>query len=318
MEPFMKDYNLKILPRTDLADEAAEAMLASSQTDGIVSRYVTENGVDVHILDVKSEKGAERTGKPIGRYVTVNIGKIWTTDKEQFENTCRVTAKYIRDFLPDKGSACLLAALGNKDIIADAVGPCTADNFIVTRHIKDADPELFRSFSLRDTLCISPGVLGNTGIEAAEIIKGVADFGSPGFVIAVDSLASRRLSRLATTVQICDTGISPGSGINNARKELTEKTLGVPVIAIGVPTVVEASTLAQDIVMTAAEHSGNSLVKENAKLILEKITPEGEGYFVTPKETDHIIKDVSKLIGYAINLALHDDLSFDEIDEFLS
>lgn len=314
----MKDYNLKILPRTDLVDEAAEALLGRKDTGGIVSRYVTDCGVDVHILEVKDRSGAEKTGKPVGRYVTVNVGKIWMSDKAQFENACRVTAKYIRDFLPDKGSACLLAALGNKDIIADAVGPCTAENFIVTRHIKDSDPELFKSFSLRDTLCISPGVLGNTGIEAGEIIKGVADFGSPGFVIAVDSLASRRLSRLATTVQICDSGISPGSGINNARKELTEKTLGVPVIAIGVPTVVEASTLAQDIVMTAAEHSESREIKENARQIIEKITPEGEGYFVTPKETDHIIKDVSKLIGYAINLALHDDLSFDEIDEFLS
>ena len=135
----------------------------------------------------------------------------------------------------------------------------------------------------------------------------------------MDALASRRLSRLAATVQICNTGISPGSGINNARKELSEATLGVPVIAIGIPTVVEVTTLASDIIKSVAQKSGEENIKNAADDIIRALNAdEAQGFFVTPKETDHIIKDTSKLIGYAINLALHKGISYEEIDEFLS
>lgn len=311
----MKDFSTKYTVRTDLADEAREYWREKngSEPDGLDYSSKQINGVKVDTLLVKDKNGEKMTGKPCGRYVTVDIGKIWSSDSKTFDNACHAVADAVRSFIPDDGS-CMLAALGNRNIIADATGPCTAENFIVTRHIRQSDEELFKSFDLRETICITPGVLGSTGVEAAEIIRGAVKSTSPSFVIAVDSLASRKLSRLATTVQICDTGISPGSGINNTRKALTSKTLGVPVIAIGIPTVVEATTLALDIISDAVEKSGDSSLKNVGEMLSENPS----GFFVTPKDTDHIIKDTSKLVGYAINLALHNDLTMEEIDEFLS
>ncbi len=317
----MRDFDQKNMQRTDLADEKEEYLRqkCGGSIPGIYVERKKINGFGIHIMQVTSADGERATGKPMGKYVTVDIGKIWLSDKKRFNDACHLLAGFIREFIPDKDSSCLLAALGNKNIIADATGPFTADNFIVTRHIKQESPEMFESLDMRETICICPGVLGSTGIEAAQIIKGAVNQTSPGFIIAVDSLASRRLSRLAATVQICNTGISPGSGINNARKELSEATLGIPVIAIGVPTVVEVTTLAADIIRSTAEKSGEGKLKNAVNEVIDELSAnEGEGYFVTPKETDHIIKDTSKLIGYAINLALHNGITCEEIDEFLS
>ena len=314
----MRDFNQNLRQRTDLADEAAEYFKerSGSQSPGLRAEKQQKHGYETHILTVLDERGAEASGKPEGTYITVDVGKIWLSEKQRFKDACEALAECIRGFIPDETS-CLLAALGNKNIIADATGPFTAENFIVTRHIKESNPEMFEELGLRETVCISPGVLGNTGVEAAQIIRGAVECTEPGFVIAVDSLASRRLSRLATTVQICDTGISPGSGINNARKELSVNTLGIPVIAIGVPTVVEVTTLAADILQDTARNSG--MDEDGIGDMLDRLAARGsDGFFVTPKETDHIIKDTAKLIGYGINLALHDGLTFDDIDEFLS
>ncbi len=317
----MREIDYDFTQRTDLADETEEYLREKCRGElpGIYVKKEKIKGFDVHRMSVLNSEGEKASGKPIGDYVTVNTGKIWLSDKQRFADACSVIADAIREFIPDSSSSCMLAALGNKNIIADATGPLTAENFIVTRHIKESNPEMFKELSMRETLCICPGVLGNTGIEAAQIIKGASESAGAGFIIAVDSLASRRLSRLATTVQICNTGISPGSGINNARKEISSKTFGIPVIAIGVPTVVEVTTLASDIVRSAAENSNSKIIKTSIYEIIEEISAnEGEGFFVTPKETDHIIKDTSKLIGYAINLALHDSITLQEIDEFLS
>lgn len=317
----MRDFEQNLSERTDLAEETAE-FLREKSGESIPGIYVKKekiNGFDVHTMQVLNNDGEKVSGKPIGKYVTVNTGKIWLYDKGRFNDACELLADYIKSFIPEWANSCMLAALGNKGIIADATGPLTAENFIVTRHIKQTEPKMFNELGLRDTLCICPGVLGNTGMEAAQIIKGAAELAKPDFIIAVDSLASRRLSRLATTVQICDTGISPGSGINNARKELSMDTIGVPVIAIGIPTVVEVTTLAADIVKTAVQSRGRKSLHNAVDEIIEEISAnEGEGFFVTPKETDHIIKDTAKLIGYSLNLALHDGITVAEIDEFLS
>lgn len=318
----MRDFDLDFPQRTDLADEAAERFREKSGRDspGICARREKRHGFDIHILDVLDERGEAASGKSVGRYLTLDVGRIWTEEKKRFHEACETFAYCVRTFLPrgtGHDAPCMLAALGNRAIIADAIGPITADHFIVTRHIRESNPEMFASLEMRETLCLCPGVLGNTGVEAAEIIGGTAASAKPGFVIAVDALASRKLSRLATTIQICDTGISPGSGIYNTRKALNRATLGVPVIAIGVPTVVEATTLAVDILRTAAE--AGQLDKAAVGEIIGRISEQNEeGFFVTPKETDHIIKDAAKLIGYGLNLALHDNLSFDDIDEFLS
>ncbi len=325
---FRKDFNMTnsfsdFNKRTDLADEVCEIVSEKKgkQIKGLISRDENKNGFSCHVLEVIDENGEKASGKPVGRYFTVDIGKIWLSDRETFKRAAFVISEYLRAFIPPKDKSCLLAALGNKSITADATGPITAENFIVTRHIKSSNPSLFDEFGMRETLCVCPGVSGNTGIEAAEIIKGAVELTKPDFVIAVDSLSSMRLSRLACTVQISNTGISPGSGINNARKEISMRTLGVPVISIGVPTVVDASTLAYDILKETAEKSGMTRKKDDFPVLEKLFSALSSGacdFFVTPKETDRIIKDTSKLIGYAINLALNDNLAFEDIDEFIS
>ncbi len=321
----MRDFDLSDSLRTDLAEEAVERFREQNGKDGpgLLSRKTTKNGFDIHFLQVLNQDGEAASGKTVGSYLTLDIGKIWLSDKERFKAAAVTLADCIRSFIPKdlpSDAPCMLAALGNRAIIADAIGPLTADHFIVTRHIKVADPAMFESLGMRETLCVTPGVSGNTGMEAAEIASGASLSAHPGFIVAVDALASRKLSRLATTVQICDTGISPGSGIYNARKAFDRASFGVPVIAIGVPTVVEVTTLAIDVLRTAAARVNSGGFDKNVMHeIIDKISEQnGESFFVTPKETDHIIQDTAKLIGYALNLALHDGLTFDEIDEFLS
>lgn len=322
----MRDFDLSLPLRTDLAQETLEQLQEQTNREipGLFSQKTRKNGFDIHVLRVLDRHGQAASGKKIGTYLTLDIGKIWLSEKERFRAAAETLAACLQSLFPKnlpKQAPCMLAALGNRAIIADAIGPMTADHFIVTRHIKTADKAMFDSLDMRETLSVTPGVSGNTGLEAAEIAAGVTQFAKPGFIVAVDALASRKLSRLATTVQICDTGISPGSGIYNARKAFDRETFGVPVIAVGVPTVVEVTTLAIDVIRTAFQSMEVSKKPEQSTIsgIIETIAEQnGESFFVTPKETDHIIKDTAKLIGYGLNLALHDGLSFDDIDEFLS
>lgn len=305
--------------RTDLADEKHEFFQKNYGDDlkGIRVKSYDEDGFSVNITEILDKNGEKIYGKPTGRYVTIDVGRIWFSQKERFNRACGLIGKYLREFIPNGGGSCMLAALGNKSIIADGIGPFCAEGFIVTKHILQANREIFDGLNLRETMCISPGVLGNTGIEAAKIVKGAVQEAKPSFIIAVDSLVSGRLSRLATTIQICDTGITPGSGVNNRRSEISIGTMGVPVIAIGVPTVVDVTTLAVDIVRRATEKSAGKRWSNYGKDIIESITEEMscENFFVTPKETDHIIKDTAKLLAYSINLALHEGISCGEIDE---
>lgn len=323
----MREFDLSAALRTDLAEEAVERFHEKNgkknEISGLVSRKTVKNGFDIHFLQVSDKNGEAASGKRIGSYLTLDIGKIWISERERFRMAAYTLADCIRSFIPKElpeNAPCMLAALGNRAIIADAIGPMTADHFIVTRHIKQADPEMFASLGMRETLCVVPDVSGNTGMEAAEITSGAAQSAHPGFIVAVDALASRRLSRLATTVQICDTGISPGSGIYNTRRAFDRETFGIPVIAIGIPTVVEVTTLAIDMIITAVSRIKETGAEEPVVHdIIDRISKQNGGsFFVTPKETDHIIKDTAKLIGYGLNLALHKDLSFEDIDEFLS
>ena len=310
----MKEFSTNYTVRTDLAAEARAYCLEKNgkEPDGVICSSRTVDGITVESLEISNEAGEKLVGKPRGKYVTVNVGEFWNSDSSYFDRACKIISDVIRSFIPDGSGLCLFAGLGNRAITADAVGPFAAENFIVTRHIKNSDESLFDSLRLRETACISPGVLAKTGVEGAGIVKSLADEIKPDFIIAVDSLASRSLSRLAATVQVCNTGISPGSGVNNTREELSEKTLGVPVIAVGIPMVVEAATLAHDVVSRAAEQSGSIIDIEHL------LANNPSAFFVTPKDADHIARDAAKLIGYAVNLALHDNLTMEEADEFLS
>lgn len=304
--------------RTDLADECLELCFKNRKpdTDGIVSSREKIGDIVCERLEIKNDEGAVKLGKPMGSYITLNIGKMTLYTCEDFERTVKVCSEKLSELLPREGS-CLLACLGNRQITADAQGPMCANHFIVSRHIKDNSPSLFSSLMLRETMCVVPDVLGNTGIEAASIVKGIVDKMKPSFVIAVDSLAARKTSRVGTTLQMSNAGIAPGSGVGNHRTALNFRNLGVPVISIGIPTVVDAATVGADILEEAFDNPEFvSLSRKQKSDILNSVLKTGNyGYFVTPKNADVISKSAARLIGFTINKALNPDLEFAEIEE---
>lgn len=309
------DFSTKFTVRTDLADEAVENLRSKSgvKDDGIYFESKKIRGINVDTVIVDSDEAEKYVGKPKGRYVTVTTGEIWKSDKESFCDMAKTLSEVIEEMLPKERGLCLVAALGNDKIIADAVGPFAADNLIVSRHIKLQNRKLYDSLGLGECACITPGVMGDTGAEALELVKGAVKMLKPCCVVVIDALASRNMERLVKTVQISDGGISPGSGVGNARHEISKNTLGVPTIAIGVPTVVEAQTLFLDML-------SQTLGEENeACSYIEEKMPDNIGrFFVCPKETDRIIKSMAKLIGYALNFAVHKDITISEMDEFLA
>ena len=308
----MKDFDFFDL-KTDLADESDEILRTkTSDISGVESERKTVDGVNIFTMVVKKGEGERQTDKKAGRYVTLDVGSTEIYDTDTFERICSVFSSVISSFT-DEFKNCsggfLLAGLGNPDICADSVGKESVSSFIVTRHIKEASPDLFEKFGFAETAAITPDVFGKTGVEAAEIIKGVADDIKPSCVIAIDALSSRRLSKLATTVQICDTGISPGSGVGNMRKEISKDTVGVPVIAIGVPTVVNTATLIYDVLLETG------CLSENSKDTISQFTDPD--CFVSKKECGAQMKSIGRFIGYSLNKAIHKDIEFSEMRDFL-
>ena len=287
--------------RTDLAMERWNAAKISHGrgrgVPGVTYRRTTVRGIDVHTMTVGTEEAANILCKPIGQYYTISLEKTIKRVDDSFSDTAQCIGALLRKLLPT-GERYLVVCLGNPQITPDAVGPRCAESVMVTRHLKEWMPEDFAPFSSVSLIC--PGVLGTTGIESANIVKGVVDAVKPDAVIAVDALAASAADRLCRTVQICDTGIEPGSGVGNRRFALNRETLGVPVISIGVPTVVDADTFINSIAEdTAPKHS------------------RGEGMFITPREIDSFVAHSGKLLGYGINFALHDDLTLGDIDMFV-
>lgn len=261
--------------RTDLALESYESH-EKTKIDGVVVKE--ENNVTtVRVLD---KNGAAVIGKPVGNYITLKV-KSFVNDTDIFDGRLNEFAGVLKSILPENIRSVLIAGLGNKNITADALGPKTNGYILSTRHIID---DLKKTSGFENLFCVSTittGVLGETGIETSEIIKGVVQQVKPSCVIAVDALAASSAQRLGNTVQFSDSGITPGSGVGNHRFEISRKTLGVPVISIGIPTVVSASII-----------SGNS----------------ADCAFVTPREIDRITEQGAKLIGMGINVCLQKDI----------
>lgn len=280
-------------PRTDLALEKRE-ILGNKEPEGVESCEFTEGEVNFTKIRILNEKGSEALGKPVGTYITAEIPQL-TQNPINGEETIEAIAKQLRSLLPDDG-AVLVAGLGNTDITPDAVGPKSVSMVLATRHIDKSLSEEIGLGKLRSVAGFVPGVLGRTGLEAAESVKGIVNSVSPSAVIVVDALAARRLSRLGTTVQLSDTGIIPGSGVGNARKEITERSVGIPVISVGIPTVVDVGTLVNDLT-----GSKSDIPQANRNMI------------ITPREIDIVIERASELIGMAINKALQPDISVDEM-----
>ena len=283
--------------RTDMAFEAHELLANSGvECSGVDSRSCTEDGMTVRKLTVRTLGGARKIGKPQGSYLTLEAPEHWQADNDGMLKAATVLSRHIRPLLPKEGTV-LVAGLGNMSITPDALGPLTVDRVIVTRHLIGNMPELFGS--MRPVCAVKVGVLGTTGVETAEIVKGVCSRVRPVAVIAVDALASLSTRRLCRTFQLSDTGIVPGSGACNARRALNAHTLGVPVIALGVPTVVDADTIIGE--ATGIQASCNS----------------HGSFLVTPKDIDALVEKSAKVIGYAINLALQGDMSVADMEQFL-
>ena len=292
--------------RTDLALEAREILEESGACvpDGVKTRQYRRDTAEVTCIRIESKEGEQALGKPQGSYITVALPALWMRDADSIFTTAQTLAGELSQLLPPDG-AVLTVGLGNRFITPDAVGPLCVEHIIVTRHLIAQMPDEFSG--LRPACALSAGVLGLTGIETAEIVRGVVQRVKPAAVIAVDALASRSVSRLCRTFQLSDTGITPGGGAFNARAALDEHSLGVPVIAVGVPTVVDALTLTADML----EQAGVPLPEKPA-------LNECENLLVSPKDIDALVHKSAKVIGYAINLALQGDMTAAEMEQFLS
>lgn len=294
--------------RTDLALEAKELWQESAgQTTrlaGVKARTTKQEGYPITRVDILDQRGEEALGKPVGAYLTIDLSTFWKRPEDFFPRAVRAIGSQLKRLLPDDGSA-LVVGLGNSAMTPDAVGPLALDNLLVTRHLIAAMPRHFSGF--RPVAAFRTGVLGTTGIESAEAVLGLVERIKPAMVIAVDALASRRTGRVCTTVQLSDTGIIPGSGVGNHRAALNRETLGVPVFSIGVPTVVDAATLAADLL----EESGVTNFDHEA------LRQANHGMTVTTRDIDAQVRDLGKVIGYAINWALQ-DLEIEEITALLS
>lgn len=298
--------------RTDLAIESRELHPEKGADDGITVAERTVGDIRVTSMHITKE-GETHCGKQSGTYITVEIGAVWRAQADAFETAANVLADELKGMLPKGGGCVLVAGLGNEHITADSIGPRAVDRLLVTRHIKKMDEVLFETAGFGELSAIASGVLGQTGIESAEIIKGVAERVRPRCVIAIDALASRRLSRLATTVQLSDTGICPGSGVSNHRAALNRETLGVPVLSVGIPTVVDAGTLAYDLLEELVPDSPAA-----EQIVRQLQSGTGKDFFVTPRDSDALASGASRLIAAAINLAVHDGMTLHELTEYQS
>ena len=294
------------LRRTDLALEARELWQErageTTKLSGVEAREGLREGLPVTTVRVLDGEGERELGKPRGAYVTLTLEGLERREEDIFNRAVRAVSgelfQLIRDVPP--GGLVLVAGLGNRSITPDAVGPKVHEYTLVTRHLVQRLPEQFGT--LRPVASLAAEVLGATGVESGEVVRAVCEKIRPACVIAVDALASRSVERLCRTVQLSDTGITPGSGVGNHRLGLSRETLGVPVVAIGVPTVVDAATLAADLLGT----------REPPDL------DRGRELLVTPKDIDSQVSDLAKVIGYGINLALQPGMGVEELELLLS
>jgi spore protease len=289
---------------------------------------------DIRITRVRvvTPAGEKAIGKPMGNYITLEVPGLKENDQVLYEKTCKAVAKELVQVLKlDEKTLTLVVGLGNWNVTPDALGPKVVSSMMVTRHLLEYLPEQVDR-GVRPVCAVAPGVLGITGIETGEIVKGIAERIRPDFIIAIDALASRKIERVNTTIQIADTGISPGSGVGNKRMELSMATLGVPVIAIGVPTVVDAATMANDAIdlvldsMIEQAPRGTDFYKmmktidrdEKYRMIQEVLEPYAGDLVVTPKEIDEVVRRIAKVIANGLNIALHQGITLDDVNRYVN
>jgi spore protease len=295
----------KGVPRTDLALEVRETFEDDNvEIKGVVLEEDYDKKKDIRVtrVEIKDQKGADAMGKPIGTYITIEAPRLGGSDESFHEPISEEIAKYIKELageLSDK--EILVAGLGNRDVTPDALGPQVVDNLFITRHlIKEFGRGFQERHKMGNISAISPGVMAQTGMETSEVIRGIIHETSPKLVIVIDALAARSVHRLNTTIQITDTGISPGSGVGNNRKALNKESLGVDVIALGVPTVVDAATIVSDTMEQFMSKQG--FKEEEIHQFIGEINEQSMGnMFVTPKNIDESINRISYTISEALN-----------------
>lgn len=312
--------------RTDLAVESREMHLENNNVTSLDGTEVQEDG-PVTRVKILTQEASELLHKEIGNYITIDVPRDTFDTQEGYEELCKITATELKNLIHlKKDDTVLVVGLGNRNITPDSLGPQVTEGLLVSRHLIAYMPEEIDE-RLVPLCAISPGVLGITGIETSEIIKGVTEKVRPSLIIAVDALCSRKMERINTTIQISDTGIIPGGGVGNKRHAINKETMGVPVISMGVPTVVDAGTIASDVIdlllkgMTSqASPQLYKVLKtvddfDKVSLISEVLTP-GE-FIVTPKEIDTDIKNISSVISNGINIAVHEGIGLDDIDRYI-
>lgn len=285
--------------RTDLAVESFDHI--GNLPNGITVNETKKNGISITEVNITNDLASNAIKKPKGKYITIELSDFKSVSSD-FKSEVETTANEIKALIPDSQSSVLIAGLGNSDITPDSIGPLATSMIFATRHISGELAKEIGLDGLRPIAAITPGVLGQTGMETGEIISSICNEISPCAVIAIDALAAISLERLGNTVQISDTGITPGSGVQNARKALDYNTLGVPVISIGVPTVADMSSVVGEL-------------SEGAKQKLPRIA---NGMLITPKEIDVIAEHAAKTVAFAINRALLPELDFETLESLIS
>ena len=306
--------------RTDLALEARE-MINEKKTgalkevgklpEGIIMETTDKPNVLVTRITVENDEAAQAINKKKGRYVTIELKDGELNSIDVYQEVAKTLCDELEAFMPSKNPSIMIAGLGNWNVTPDSLGPKVVEKLVVTRHIKDSMPKDSLDPRLGNVCAVAPGVLGITGIETGELLQGVINRIKPDIIFAIDALASRKTSRINTTIQITDTGIVPGSGVGNKRMELSRDTLGIPVIAIGVPTVVEAITLAKDLLENA---SGEEL-EESLYTSISKTC--GAEMVVTPKNIDIAIERMATTIANGLNMTIHKGFDFGDINDYL-
>ena len=307
--------------RTDLAAERKDIyqkiQKIEDKIDGIESEKEDINEkIKIERVKITNENGEKAIGKPMGTYITIDIKNLKIAQEEEINNSGEVLANELREIISkhtDKAGEILVVGLGNIYVTPDALGPKVINEIEVTRHFINYTPQYVKE-GTRMVSAIAPGVLGTTGIETAEILKGVVENINPKLIIVIDALASRSIERISSTIQISDTGIVPGAGVGNTRAEISERTLGVPVVAIGIPTVVELATLVSDgidifinkLQEKAESNTELNRLKEEDKYeeVKEALNVGEYNMIVTPKEIDDLIENMKDIVALGINSAV--------------
>lgn len=306
--------------RTDLALERRDlyrkANNIKDEIPGIETEEEEKKNIKITRVKITNEEGANAIGKPVGNYITIDTKNLKNASEEEIQEFAQCLANELTRLYEihlNGKEDILVVGLGNMGVTPDALGPSVVKDIDITRHLLKYAPQYLEP-GTRPVSAIAPGVLGTTGIETQEILKGIVENVKPKLIIVIDSLASKSIERISSTIQIADTGIVPGAGVGNARKELSEDTLGIPIIALGIPTVVEAATIAADsidlfIEKLQQEAKSNVYLNELKKqdkyeMIREVLIPNDYNFIVTPKEIDGLIENMSSVVARGINISL--------------